>query len=447
MKLKRLSTGIFIYWIIAMFIIWLVFHNEPQCIDACRFARNAMSNFLNGTLYPSAPDLYQDYVTAVGYSDLLELVYLIFGRLGWMQFVNMAMNICIALEMYYIAKRLFSATTGYIAIVLYCFMTTNLFPFLQLVTEIPYLFFALSAFTMCVKAMDKPERNEWKTSAMLAVSGVLFGVAHTVRAIELAFLIPALAYIVIMSSKWYGAFRLAWRRMSIRIVAIVAFYALLLWGVGTYFKSQTGVFINGSQTGWYLLVRSADPVHPISSGWSSVYEEGGIAYMPDWHKHTIMERNAMFKRVGLQWISEHPVRYAEICGMRAVKMWGADYFYLPNLTGYDDLVTDQQMPNPRRALQIRRIAEVVYSGVWYATFVLCLVGVVMTVARRRKGNDGGDKKNKSNTMVLLLIMVLGTLGTCLFPVEIRYHYPYTWAMTIIGAEALRRIAFKTSSPR
>lgn len=443
MKIKRLAQIVFCLWIAAMFVVWVLFHNEPLVVDACRFIGNAINNWNNGTLYPSKPDLYQDYITAIGYSNMLQLIHLIFGNIGWTQFVNMAMNIGIVLEMFYIAKRLFSATTGYIAVTLYCLMVTNLFPFIQLMTEIPYLFFALSGFTLCVKAVcgvTSEKHHSLFTVSLLVASGIIFAIAHTIRPLELAFLVPAIGFTVYMSPRLYHKAQSAWKTVCRNVVSLIIPYVIILLSIGFFYKAQTGVFITGSMTGWYDIVRSADPDIPISSSWSSVYEKGGIAYTPDWEGTTVIERNEVFRNAFFEWLKQHPFRYTAIVAVRAVKLWGADYFLMPNLTGYDDLETDEKLPEPQRqrAFVIRRVVEVGYSVVWYIAFAFFIVGLVKFIRHKGHYYQGNDNCNAS-AILLLSILVLGTIGTALFPVEIRYHYPYTWAMTILGSESLKNV--------
>lgn len=98
MNLRIASRVVFCLWVMAMLVVWAIFHDEPQCIDAQRFIRNAFNNWNNRTLYPSRIDLYQDYITAVGYTNYIQLVHLCLGKIGWIQFINMAMNVAIACE-------------------------------------------------------------------------------------------------------------------------------------------------------------------------------------------------------------------------------------------------------------------------------------------------------------------------------------------------------------
>lgn len=441
MRIKRLAQIVFCLWIAAMLVVWGIFRNEPQCYDACRFIRNAIINWNNGTLYPSHADLYQDYITAVGYTNLLQLIHLLFGNVGWMQIVNLVMNIGIVCEMFYIARKLFSSTTGYIAMVMYCLMTTNLFPFLQLTTEIPYLFLALSGFTLCTRVACSPgPGNHAKVSdaLLLAIAGISFALAHTMRPLELALLVPMAIYMCYTAYKSKDNNTVVWKKASHRLAALLLPYFIVLLGIGLFFKHQSGVFCNGAMTGWYNLVRSTDDKHPVSNSWTTSFEKGGIAYVADWEHTTVMERNAVFRDASLKWIAHHPLKYAAIYAVRAVKLWGADYFYIPDLTGYDNLTVVEKMENPRHASMIRRMVEICYSAVWYVVFLFFLIGIVKMI-RQKSLVAKGVESSGANILLLLSIIVFGTLGTALFPVEIRYHYPYTWAMTILGAETLRQI--------
>lgn len=441
MRFKRIARLVFCLWILAMLIVWVIFHDEPQCIDACRFMRNAINNWNNGTLYPSRIDLYQDYITAVGYSNYLQLVHFVFGNLGWVQFLNMAMNISIVCELFYIARTFFNDFVGYASVVLYCLMTTNLFPFLQLVTEIPYLFLALSAFCLSVKSLHLDLESNIKNFAsvlLLIVAGVFFAVAHTIRAVELAFVVPTAVYTFLLSFKKFGNVRHAVERLT----ALLLPYCLSLLFIGLFFKAQTGVFVNGAMTGWHNFIKISDEQSPVSTGDSYVYMPGGYAYISKWEQYTFAERDSIYKDRSIKWVRQHPFRFLAVYVARCAKLWGADYFYIPNLTGYEDYQTVIHSNNATRGLFIRRGIEICYSAVWYVVFLVFLSSVVFAIKKYLNENTICRHHFSEKALgycTLLMVIVLGTLGTCLFPIEIRFHYPYTWAVTIIAGSFFQRL--------
>jgi hypothetical protein len=338
MNLRIASRVVFCLWVVAMLVVWAIFHDEPQCVDAHRFIRNAFNNWNNGTLYPSRIDLYADYITAIGYTNYIQLVHLCLGKIGWIQFINMAMNVAIACEMYYVAKSFFGSMTASVAMILFCLTTTNIFPPIQLVTEIPYLFLALSGFTVCVYvAKRRPGRkmHPVKSFALLALSGVIFAVAHTVRAVELAFVVPALALLVwsaFLGDDTTAARKLSVKKATARVASVLLPYVIVLMGIGFFYKTQTGVYLNGPMTGWHNFVKVADSVDPVSTGDSPVYEPGGYAYIPSWDKYTFAERDSMYKEMSLRWLRNHPSQFLWAYVRRCVKLWGADYYYIPGLT-------------------------------------------------------------------------------------------------------------------
>ena len=451
LNLRKASRIVFGLWIVAMLVVWVIFHNEQQCVDAQRFVRNAFNNWDNGTLYPSRIDLYADYITAIGYTNYIQLVHLCLGKIGWIQFINIAMNIAIACEMYYVARSFFGITTAYVALILFCLTTTNLFPPLQLVTEIPYLFLALSSFTVCVyvaKGLSGRKMHPAKSCALLVLSGVIFAIAHTVRAVELAFVVPALvllAWSVFLSDGTTATRQRLVAKATARVASVLLPYVIVLVGIGFFYKAQTGIYLNGPMTGWHNFIKVADTDNPVSTGDSPVYEPGGYAYIPSWDKYTFAERDSMYKEMGLRWLRSHPSQFLWAYVRRCVKLWGADYYYLPGLTSSISFQYAIHQPGAEKALLKMRLKEVCYSAVWYFILLLFIVGLIRTLrmaintrhsAPQPAGASPFQQWNFVGGTVLLFVMCLGTAGTCLFPIEIRFHYPYNWALTILGAQSL-----------
>lgn len=451
MNLRKASRVFFCLWVVAMLVVWAIFHDEPQCIDAQRFIRNAFNNWNNRTLYPSRIDLYQDYITAVGYTNYIQLVHLCLGKIGWIQFINMAMNVGIACEMYYVAKSFFGSTTASIALILFCLTTTNIFPTIQLVTEVPYLFLALSGFTVCVYVAKRRlgrKMHPVKSFALLALSGVIFAVAHTVRAVELAFVVPALALLVwsaFLGDDATAARKLSVKKATARVASVLLPYGIVLMGIGFFYKAQTGVYLTGPMTGWHNFIKVADSVNPVSTGVSPVYEPGGYAYIPSWDKYTFAERDSMYKEMSLRWLRNHPSQFLWAYVRRCVKLWGADFYYLPGLTSHVYFQYVIHQPGAEKTLLKMRLKEICYSAVWYFIFLLFIFGTVKMAKSILKNKPNAlvrvsgslfQQWNFVGGTILLFVMFLGTVGTCLFPIEIRFHYPYNWAVTILAAQTL-----------
>lgn len=448
------SVGRFVscLWVVAMFVVWFFFRNYPQCIDAHRFVWNAIRNWNNGTLYPSKIDLYDDYITAIGYTNYIQLVHLLLGRVAWIQIINILMNAGIGAEIFYVSRSLFSAKTGYIAVALYCLTTTNLFIPLQLVTEVPFLFLSLSAFSLCVYVSEEHRvtvKSAISSFFLLALAGVIFALAHTVRAVELAFVVPSIILLVfrtlqnqISNEENKDRYGMAMKRAAIMLLP----YILTLSAIGFFYKSQTGIFVNGPMTGWHNFVKVSDSDYPIFTGVSNTYDKGGYAFIPSWDRYTFAERDSIYKSKSIHWVHEHPFRFLSVYVRRCVLLWAADYYYIPGLTNSVSYQQEIHKPGQKKALLKMRLLEIAYSAVWYVVLLLCCLGVVLSVKaiiRRRKTNGHqyfssfllSDRKF-IGWCVLLSVLFLGTAGTCLFPIELRFHYPYNWALTILAAETV-----------
>ena len=94
-------------------------------------------------------------------------------------------------------------------------------------------------------------------------------------------------------------------------------------------------------------------------------------------------------------------------------------------------------PTPTLAV-VSRVPLAVMSRVALGVMsrvTLSVVSRITLVVMSRVTNGMADRKF-IGWCVLLSVLFLGTAGTCLFPIELRFHYPYNWALTILAAETV-----------
>lgn len=401
--LRKRSTRWFPIFVVVWGIVQLACvigcYNNEMGPDALGYTRHAIQCYNEGTFYPSINNLHDVYVQAPGLVNFLIPIYAVFGDVRIFLLLNIIMNIAILLETVYLGEKFFNKTVGYIAGVCYAIILANIFAPVVLGSEILYLFLALTGFVISLKAKPIP----------LISAGILYAVAYTVRPLVLAFLVASIVYYIYVKRKWL--------RNSLITIAC---FAIPLIALGEINQQRLGTPIVSSTTGGYnLLMTAYDKATPLPEH-SIFYKSDGIGHPYLSSKYTFAERDSIWKSMAVSWIKEHPFRYLVLCGERVFIMWNKDVWSVPNfLPDHLDNPTYAIASGSKTRMIVCQAIRMCYSIVYYVVCVLFLISIVKY-----------RKEILSGKGIMLLILLLGIGGTCLFPMEHRYHYPYMFILCI-----------------
>ena len=131
------------------------------------------------------------------------------------------------------------------------------------------------------------------------------------------------------------------------------------------------------------------------------------------------EKDSILRRMAIKWIKQHPVKYLKLCVMRVAVMFNKDTWSVPPLLGNLDNPDYAIKSGSITKMAICQIIRMGYSLVYY---IVCIAFIISLFKYR--------KQIISKKGLLLLIFLLGVGGTCLFPMEHRYHYPYMFVICI-----------------
>lgn len=382
-------------------------YNNDLGSDALGYTRHAIQCSNEGAFYPSINNLHDIYVQAPGLVNFLILIYNIFGDVRIFLFFNIIMNVAILLETVYLGKKFFNKTVGYIAGVCYAVLLSNIFAPVVLGSEILYLFLALTGFVISLKAKPIP----------LIASGISYAVAYTVRPLVLAFLVASIVYYVYVKRKWLQ-----------NSLITIACFTIPLIALGEINQQRVGAPIVTSTTGGYnLLMTAFDKATPLPANFI-FFDHDGIGHPYLGSKYTYTERDSIWKGMAVSWIKKHPIRYMIFCVERIFIMWNKDVWSVPYfLPDNLDNPTFAIASGSKARMLVCQAIRMCYSIIYYVICALFLISIVKY--RKEILSDKG---------IILLILLLGIGGTCLFPMESRYHYPYMFIVCIWAAYYLYR---------
>ncbi len=404
-NLRTVTLSTVALWILVQIVLVVVYWDIMQGIDQCRYMYYALDCYQSGTTYPSIKNLYDQYLQAPGMVNFLMLQHILFGTTTFNvgKIINILLNLGIVFNIYYLAKRFFSLYTAYTTVIIYCLLPTNWFAPIWLYSELPYLCLTLTGFSLSLN------KKGW----MIIIASFLFGIAHTFRPLVLAFLLTSVGYYWLEKRRVYD------------YVFVVIPYLMVLWCVGTHNKSNTGYFVTSSTTGGYNLIMSANDRALARPEFNIFDDSTNIAYIPNRKMMTFAEKDSIYKARAIHWIAEHPIRYLALYVEKVGRLWSGDVWSIPKFSQWDDYDYISTLPNPSRRLLIRRVIQAIEGLPYYVVLMLFFWSLF------KCRSDIFSQKG-----LFLFILLLGTAGTCLFTVELRFHYPYLFCIVLWAAYGL-----------
>ncbi|GBU24982.1 hypothetical protein R83H12_01620 [Fibrobacteria bacterium R8-3-H12] len=409
--LLRIALGISVVWIIAQIVLIVCFWDYPHSKgDAGNYISMAQRCFNNSEWYPMTEDVYPStWLCAQGLINFLILQLRIFGTTNFNDILNLFLNIAILLEVYYLGKKFFSKSTGLISVIIFCVFYSNLFIVLEPLTELPFLFLCLSA--LCLVFSGK-----WK---YVIAAALLFALANWFRPLAIIFLFASAVYFFISKAKFYN------------YIALIIPYILVLFIIGTITEKKIGYFVYQAQTsGYNLLMTSHDNAKGNVD--HTIFHEGGVGFIENRDLLTFAEMDSIWKARAFKWIKEHRIKYIALFFKKIPALYIHDAWpfsgYWWDETVVMSFFSENNNAVSRDIFAKKLLLQALISIPYYLTFLLFFYTLWIN-----------RKKLFSVKSIFPIIFITGTIITCIFPVGMRYHYPFMFAVIIYAAWGLSRL--------
>ena len=399
-QLFKITIGIVVLWITTQIILIIHFWGAPQFTDMGGYIAMAQHCFNKNEWYPMLHDVYSDFIWAPGYINYLILQLYIFGTTNMNSVLNLLLNIVMLFEVYYLAVKFFSKRTALIAVIIFCSLLSNLFIVLGANTENPFMFLCLTA--LCLVFSEK-----WKC---IILASSLFAIANWIRPVVLIFLFIVIIYFIFVKTKFYN------------YVILIVPYIFILFVIGTMTEKKIGYFVYQSTTSGNNLEQVANDDAAGTSMRSKDY------FIENQESLTFKEKDSIWKERALKWIKEHPGKFASLYFLRIPGLYFHDnWAFMSHTTtvplweylskGSNEEIKNQFMKRIRLSL--------VVSVTYYVTIVFFFYAIWIN-----------KKKFFTVKSIFPITVVVGTLATCVFAVQMRLHYPFMFALVIYAASGL-----------
>ena len=401
-KLKLTAWVVVGIWLVAQ-VVLMFCHFGPQQGDWGTYIMLAHRCCDAGEWYPMKCDLYSAYIFAPGLVNLLIAEFGLFGSLFVNKVLYLFLNVGVLIYIFLLAKHFFSERIAYISSIIYCALYVNWFIALSANTELPFLFLALSAVSLCVFSGNKV----WK----FVLAGVLLGLANWIRPLAVIFVACIILYYFV-TRRW------TWK-LSLVGVAMVATVLL----IGFSAKKNLGRICFQSTTSGFNLIMTANDKAFGGVDTKIWKDPTSTAYIENEQQKTCFERDSIRMARAVAWIEANPIRYVGLYLKKIPILLAEDSWSDQRVFGSEQFMYNYQHGLYSKKEFVMKLSLKLLKSVPYYLMLLLFAYSLW--------------KNRKDIFTIkgwiLSFFVVGMLLTCLYPVQPRYHYPFLFPLIIWAA--------------
>ncbi|MDR3666383.1 MAG: glycosyltransferase family 39 protein, partial [Ignavibacteriaceae bacterium] len=292
-KIINLLTANFKYLLVLYFIIQLsLLFKFPihYTSDSGYYFKLAQDCLSHGGIYPLPQHLFEDYIVAPLYVNIVTLLLTIFNSSLTIGIFNIVLNTFQIFLLYKIASKIISRNVAVISVIMYIFYLNNLGLELLNLTE---LLFTVS-ISCCIYFYLK------KKSWYFLLSGIFCGLSIAIRPLGWALVISMFALIIYKIYKK----EVHW---SVPLPILVGIFGIIiLFGSITWLSF--GKFVYTSNNGPLNILMGANDL--ANGGYSeSVFEKGNAGYIEHRENYAFDQKEQFWLNQSLSWITSHPLKW------------------------------------------------------------------------------------------------------------------------------------------
>jgi len=407
---QNLIFVILIYVLVQL--IYISFFPVKYQSDSYYYYKLAEDCIKSNSFYPAQNHLYEDYIVAPLYVNLLVIILNINNSTFTIGLFNIILNLLQLFLVYKVSNIIFGKDAAQISILIYIFYLNNLGLVLLNYTE---LIFGVLVFASVYFYLRKRKySNIW--------AGVFAGASIGVRPLGWA-LLAAYAAIYI-----YYLFRKIYEHKEIFKLIIGASAFIILFGL--FNSIHFGKFIYTSTTGSInLLMGANDNATGAFVLLADLKTDPG--YIPDKENKTYIERDEIWRTRALNWIKAHPVKWISLIPLKFgyIFLWD-DIAISPlmNLQDWDlfhvakyliiNKNTKGLMPRSNLVEKISYLCLQTFHYIFYIILVFLIIKGLIHFKKNHGFNYHPD------TIGIILFCVTGIFLTSLIYGVPRYKYPF-----------------------
>jgi hypothetical protein len=369
--------------------------------DALYYYNLAQESISESEFYPTAKHIYEDYVFAPLYINVLILLLKIFNSTITVILFNFLISLLQTLMLYKITEKLFSFDLAKLSVILYILYLNTQGLVLTNYTELFFLLLMSASVYFFLK-----EKNYH-----LLLSGFILGSAIAVRPTGWALL---LAFMMLQLYQCYKT-----RKLVTSYFYIYTGIFIFILGFGGWTYSHFGNFEFTSTNGSVNLLIGAND--EATGGFNAtVFEKGNTGYIENPDTMTYLEIGTFYQNQALQWITRHPVKWVSLAPLKLLHTFGWDDIALSSLLGYTDLNFGRAVKNlfTGKATSVTFYYFIFLSinHIYYYLIIIAIVFGIIQLIKNKLSNAGVKLILFYSIISIFIVMIV--FGTP------RFKYPF-----------------------
>ena len=400
-------------YIVTQFVFILFFPREYRNDDLYYYSL-AEKCVQNNEFYPGAEHLYEDYIVAPLYVNVIIVLLKIYNSHLSIGLFNILINLIQLFFVYKITRFYFNDKTAKLSVLIYIFYLNTLGLVMLNYTELLFTLFILSSIYFYLK----------KTSSFLFLSGIMLGASIAVRPVGWDL---AVCYLLAAIYSY-----LKEKKFNFDLLKLISGTFLFIILFGTFNYGHFGKFIFTSTTGPVNLLLGAN--NTATGGFNArVYEQGNIGYIARPDTLTYTQKGDFYYEQATNWIKQNPGKWLLLAPLKLIHTFGYDDISISTIAGLGDwniiltikhLTEDRNFSNilpmePWYVKLIYFLLQIIHHIYYY---FLILILVMWTIRQIRERNFSEFSLLHLFFFIIGMLMIVITVGTP------RYKYPFIIVM-------------------
>lgn len=411
-----IPTLVILMFTLLQFLILYAFGYTPYP-DSNGYLLLAKDALNHDDLYPVATQMRQlPFLWNIGPVNLTILSLRLFNSFVPLLCLYALMKGLTAALFYAITKIISDKQIAWTALWLYVLYPANYGEATSLLSELPFVFFALTAIWLMLHRQ-------------YILCGMLLAVANWFRPMGLVFLLALLIWIAVQRT-----------HVLRRCVLLVAGFSLVVGVIGNLSMHRTGRFLYQAATGWMALMQYSWDNDSDQQPDKPMFEQGDPNYISEQPPTDVIQKDSVWRTHFIVWLQHNPGEYFRQMPKKLLKTYVSDNTtlctFIPdkqNISYMYESLSMKQLGNdfPRlTAVQWLTAANLLY---YYLLLFTAVLGWAIMVLLH-------DRKSLSFAILCSGIIVIGTTVLLFFGHgESRFHIPFMPFVIMLSAAFISRL--------
>ena len=369
-------------------------------------------------MYPLPQHLFEDYIVAPLYVNIITLLFIVFNSTLTIGIFNIVLNTLQIFLLYKITTIIINKNAALISVIMYILYLNNLGLILLNLTEL--LFTVSISYSIYFYLMKKP----WS----MLLAGIFCGLSIAIRPLGWALVI---SFLIIIIHKIYKK-DVHFSGLLYLLTGLVSIVLLF----GSITNLSFGKFVFTSDNGPLNILMGAND-HANGGYYEKVFEKGEAGYIEHPEKLTFDQKQQFWMKQSVSWVSAHPLKWIMLFPKKIFNMFAWDDISVSKL-----VFSNFTLFNFLKALKDHIPLSNVMGGfsiiqiiLWallilyhHLIYYLILFFFIFGLIKFRKIVFHNPDFN-----LLLLFITIGIIMTLVAVGDPRYKYPYMFIIFIFNS--------------